>query len=1360
MFTMVFMRRAARRVFLPFVLSIAFLTPVRAQIQDWTFERNDLAPFESALEDLAKIARKWPKVGSDYLGYALSWPQDRPRSRSEPRDAWNAGLTILKYPDVATAKERWRRGLIGSNFINYRRDEIEAARASLERHGLGGRIEVEDDLIVDWSARYHPRVFSGRGVAPQRRDDRRYWIRLKLQILRRHRNTIISSLSGIVIQVEGQRPIGSTMLKFDPWQLDELARRLVDAKWGDAAPEEPIEAEPEPDDEVDELYLKRSWYSGLLEAMTRARREAALARMTLSVQRLAVGKLRHRIDQLRLILREDDVDDGIFDASEELHDWWCSTRDRISAATPSAALKQAIRKRIAELEGQLGEIEKEQAEVLTKQERLLDDIEHELDRYGRDIENGSLRRGVEAQRRALTFMRELGMLELKLASGRRPDFDAAAQNLLRAGKHDSAVRFMQGLAELEDEQPRAALRAFRLALEADPKNAGASEQLRLIEAAYLRRIDAQVLGEAAALRKLCMTRLEAGGEDGYWGALKAHLTIGIFSATSALAGREDALSDLASIYADDAAATHAGLMIATRLREKGLALDYIEQMNNVEFIAALADHFGKDVDAPTARRMRASLKAAFRNPDLNRLLEGSRAQLAVDRGSSYLDTAEFRNHWLQDLGDGINVKNMAIMLGPMSVLRANGQTATLAYWGRFMGSAQAPRDIVTLKDAFASFVGLQKLADRLVETKTGRGCAEAILRWHESTGLVSHLLADALVQQGGIHAAKKVGELVGCGPELALLAEIFTAYGVGDIDVSVKLLKQTGIGGDDLRRLVRGFRNAASDLESRGLPSREAKRLRALIDGIAEGQQPDAAQLRALRDSVKRLDGRIATLEEGFRQSKRGLGELSEQQTLVALKQAARDAGSGHSKLARKSLDLAEEMDALRGHVAKTLKKGELDAGAVERSLRSAGGAGGAGLPPGAGRSARPGLEGHLKGEGLAGADLRDLDLDGKGWRRGMDRLMLENDAKRAARGYRKMAGFAESIDDERKLAALRRELARRAEFAERVAEAQRRLDLAAALEEGSRNAKAAEEFGAAELRRIQGEASLEFVEIPGTKDAPWHVIKRAPDGSIVERWVFKEGAHRRQAETAQIVARMGRDLGIDVPQGSFVTLERAGAKVEGTLYRYVDGEQLLDCDLATQFAVKKDMGEARILRCMAGDYDLQAKNVMIGAHGRRFQLDFDQADLIGMDLSGDPRASLPEQALEQLDLLAGAAESPAARGNKLYEIVAGIERQVTLDELDGMIRRIERTWTRDYMRKHFLKGVETMDEDALLDILEARRDVLRKAMVRRYGTLKSHLTSRRAGRQTGPIRFRPGTDLLHPPRTFAQISGPCPRQP
>ncbi len=970
--------------------------------------------------------------------------------------------------------------------------------------------------------------------------------------------------------------------------------------------------------------------------------------------------------------------------------------------------RQTAREQAAELNKRLALILKdqetlirqtsEQYKELALQARLvLEKIQGEpVDPTG----TGDLLQKIKAVTDTLESQSEILPLQLTLSAGRFPRFDEAARGLIARHEQVDTVYRLQAVSLLQRGDPRAALYALRKAQEANPDDLMTRGMLRDVEQGYLRAIAAKTLGDGAEVREKLEEALMDKGQAGWLNTVKDLLTTGVGTAAKEITGRGDirSLADLAVRQADLAAVEHTGLQIILRLHKDNLTLDRIKGMS-AEQLAQALQKLGPPVDAPTALRMQLAVSKAMNNDDVLRLVVQNKQQLDVDGGKSYYATGAFERTWIDHAGDAINVANVATLL-PGAVI-GKGTTFGLAKGVEGM----------TVGSALFSGARLGKVAAAMEKSAAGRAILQELTRFHETTGVVSKTLAQALVDQGVLEAGAYVGGRPG---EIA--AQVLTTLGATNLDEAVGVLRRRGLPAKAAEQLsARSSARQAAVAEARAPSERVLSDLVPRIKGgkLAAEEAPDllggalhtpAEELQIAGQGVERTIEKTQKVLSKSTTNTVLIGTLHEQTVLQDVLQSARRGERGRTQAGMDYLkELEEEVaagvkeleetvqvtqkiadrtkkEALPPTMTVKIPQGEaLSGGRPELSIKVVGGKPPAVTRPSPPRPGPPSGEGEraaeeaIRAKRWNDAEARYAVLDAQLGKQG---LHGDNPRLAKARGRERLM---------RKLQSLAEEQAAYAASQDAVHLAQKAV-----------NRKALEPFGEGEAEALLKGKRLEDLESlrPSSGEPTYMKPVKIRDEAGVEVAVFKPrhpafGGYDLRNE--QAAAAVYNAMGIPTPAVTRATLlTKEGEKIreiEGVLTRYVHGQDLMKADEAQLFQTRELIAADKVVRARLGDGDGHAGNLMATLDGRGYSIDHGLADIPGtwrkqegIELGKDMQRKL--EVLPGRDPTMERAEGYIARGD--LEAAQGKADKVLTDD------NLRKLWAPIY------KGHEKEMEEAI----------------------------------------------------------------
>ncbi len=1079
----------------------------------------------------------------------------------------------------------------------------------------------------------------------------------------------------------------------------------------------PDEEEEEPRRELpDGQYWEGRWLESVRDDLAEIRGEAFSLKMQLKLQQDAAAKIQERISYLQGMLLQEPavVDEDWFEMLTRKYDELVAgmgiARDLLKGEWKpqnAAEMRAYLERRIMALRQEHSTILREQDTTIKQLDDLYAGLVTEVQTKGPRCGDEGCRGDAEYLLKELRLARARDGCDLYMASGQRDKFKEAARELVGEQELASVGRLMQGLEYADHKEWRSAVEAFRKCLELDPGNQRAELMLRQIEVGYLQAIDRKTLDDAAEVRRVAWERLSQHGEPGFWGAIVDVCTTGVTTSYGALLGRHEDMANSAGQIQQEAAQQHCGLLIITRLREKGLSFEQMRALDNQAFVDRIQALFGQKISQDDAKRMRAAMMFGFRHSDVDRLVNG-KLQLDVDIGTSYYDTEDFKESWGEWLGGMVNVKNVALMLGPSAVVSAGGQ---IAVHGSALTASQL-RTAVRARDVVAGWLHLGQAADRLWRSETGRRVIQEVMAFDRNTGLVSKMLADAIVQQAVVGTAERIGEAVGYGPETRLAAEILTSFGVGDYSTTVELLQRGGVRYRQMQALLRNVSDAVHMANRARVLDKS--RMVAVNDALRElGEKGTISEAgrKALEDASAEVNGRLYRLVELIKQGSESATALLELQALKATAGAIEAARAGAGEPARSWQELAQELGDQLNRTGRHARRQQQVCQDLEGEMAQA-----PSPPP---RDTLPPMDEKI---------VRTLPFGRQSLSSGPDRVLLRGHFKEASRQYGEMVETLRELGLTEQAPAVR-ELMYKRQMAQEALAAQRYLELYRR-SAGELNARLAVAFAPAEVASISTSSSVKelvFTQLGDEPGTAYMVCRPAKDGGPAEQWVFKPDnlsyPHRNQAEVA--IAGLAELAGRPCPAATHATLVIEGVPTSGVLMRYAHGVDLAEA--LQQFpgmrsAVKSDIAADWAFSAWVGDYDRHRRNYRVGTrgtpaidrnlanpgelHNDNFQLEM----LITDGLSAEPtrkRDQIMELMRRRLDFCKD------HQGNDLYGTMLQIERQMTFEDMAGAIDDIMAIPEQEILAK--LTPVYGDKANDVLEVLLIRRECLKEVLGQRY---------------------------------------------
>ncbi len=918
--------------------------------------------------------------------------------------------------------------------------------------------------------------------------------------------------------------------------------------------------------------------------------------------------------------------------------------------------------------------------------------------------------------------RDMAELELLLASsepGERGQFHALARKFVDENKYRDYVNLLRAMDFAERRDPRSALYALRQAAQDNPDNPAVREMLKSIELGYLKAIDSKITGEAADVRARLWESLGEHGEEGFLGALKDILTTGVTGASLAIGGKYESLADLAATIGDEAQVQHSGLILIIRLREAGLALSDIRDMvikdklsGDVpqDFSSSVKDKFGWDLTREQALRMRFSINMAFQNRDVGRLGRDNREQFDIDVGNAYFNTEAFESEWTDWIGDVVNVKNVALMLGPSAVVASGGK---LVWW-----SSEIVDKGVTFKDIFCNAIRLPQIVDKFAQTQAGQACIRELLKFDRSTGLVSKALAEALVQQGIIKAGEALGGRAG---EFA--AEVLTTLGVGDIDQTLRILEQSGIDAKTIGTLGQVLRQAAEGIEdAAGSVKVHSGKLDDALREVTERGSLTPASREALESSRKDIDDKILRLMNRTAAEADSHGAVKQLEQYMAMKAAIDDALSGNragARVGRKAVDQLEEQAEKSAHeltqkartceeIAEGLRKA--DAEVPGRSLSKGAGE----LPDGKDSKVKSlddlvhnsGLEGpsdpkvplsqrkiRLEADRAKGLKYFEEGPDGirPGFRSGFeeaDAAMAKKDWPEAVRKYKEL--YAQDLSD-----TVRAEARLKYEQAKAALDAEQGRSLTKNLNEDIMRKYGKEEVDNFAAGLKSGDYVLKQIDKPSAQRPYWLLDSKTGErvaiikpSSIRDGWDIK-----REAISQRIMEELrGQNaIGFRSPACTKMEVEINGKSETCLVERIARGADLEDLPVGHHYTVVDQLAEERAVSAFLLDFDRHSANEKVDEGLSLIAIDRGYSGIGQIQNIGNLSDAQLEARVVR-DFLSIGADKP---GKDV--IIKNVENLMTYNQMEGVVKSVE-GWDAAKIRAMLGEIVDTDGQRLLTD--------------------------------------------------------------
>lgn len=1011
----------------------------------------------------------------------------------------------------------------------------------------------------------------------------------------------------------------------------------------------------------------------------------------------------------------------------------------------SDAMKAKLEKRAEDLRDELFEILKESDSELKNALYNYDDALREIASLQKDSKCKDVQTVLAKLQKKYIKKRDMVELELLMAScdpNQRDKFHALARRYIGENKHKDFVHLMQALDYVERKDPRSALYALRKALKENPDNTVVQNLLKNIELGYLKGIDEKITGEAAAIRSRLWDHLSQHGEEGFLGTLYDLLTTGVTASASAIGGKPQALADLAATIGDEAVVQHSGLILIIRMREAGISLKDIRDMvikdktsgkNPMDFSQIVKDKFGWNLSKEQSLKMRFSMNMAFKNPDVNRLSAESKQVFDIDRGKAYFNSDAFDATWQDWIGDVVNVKNVAVMLGPSAVISSGGKLA--------VHGSKLVEETMTVRDAFCNLIKLPQLADKLAKTKAGQAAIAELFKFEQNTGLVSKVVAEALIQQGLI----KAGEMIG-GKAGAVAAEIISILGVGDIDQTLRILKQNGVTPKTLANLSKALRKAAQGAEQIGDAGKKyVKQLDDAIQETAERGAVSTSTKKAMKQSQDEMDDHLRRLMRQAQDGDMPLSQRQQMEMMQTYKEAFEDAVSGNQAGARVGKKAAQALEEQSENTVRTLSKQADTVDDMANGLRKAEtdvnlkqAADEASLPrqktdPIDDLTHNSGLESPKSPKQLTTEQRvrieasktkhvkysNDIDMGGGrkrvDYRAGFeeaDGAMLRQDYDDAVKHYKKLS--AEDLSD-----TVKADIKTKLKQAEAAQEAVERFkSVKSTVNDGVTQAYKKPELDDITSKVSSGQYKLVKVE-KETLHKPFYLVDEAGNKialvkphmpGVPNKWDIK-------AEVLSYkISQQLDDVALKTPAAARIKLEIDGQETDCAIIRFVRGSDLEDNSLGVQYAVKKQMAEDRAKSAFMLDFDRNPGNVKIDAGGTALDI----------DRSSNGIGSAIKQPTEELDtFVKNTQEGLCMQRPRNSVVIENLENHYTYDDMDNVVKQLEKFQDFDESQfKTLLDGVtdHPTETQRVMRTLKNSAKHLRQTMQQNFPSMDQNL--------------------------------------
>ncbi len=1157
-------------------------------------------------------------------------------------------------------------------------------------------------------------------------------------------------------------------------------------------PPAPVAVSTSPQDDEDRAADIR-WLGTIEDQLNDAERLKNQALFKLQEQALTIAEWQKRVDQLSNWLKdlppEEEAATWLEAALRSAIDAWDSAWG--PAPGPTENVRAVVRSQIEVLQQKIRLARQEQG----------DEIQEILETYYGGIvdqlrERGPQCRLPEARAGAAQAVKDVNQLisyskaELYLAANWGKEFQDAARASIAEGRYVPETHFLQATWAASHGNPRLALEAFRL-VEEETANPGetplAGAQARqlgvhsnslhdraramvwILEDAYLKGIAAKAAGEAQQVRAEIEERLQKAGDDSsIVGNALTYLKMGEVSSLSAITGREDALEGLASAYQNNVAAQEYGLLLMQSLHERGVSLDSLRGMSNQEFLDLIHGQYreaGQRVTVAEAVHMRAAILAALSNPDVSRMVSGSKQMLRVDTGADYFDHDPYAQTGLEWWGDVINLSNVVTFLAPVTDFSIVGKV--LGRMGRaVLGDARAAGAAIdSVTETAVVWEGASKLPALFAETKTGQMMLNEFSRFFaDSTWLKDRALEMSLALIGG-KAAEGVGGTIGVlmgsdgkaeAEAGALLGSMFMGMAAGNAEEMKGLMTTHGITSEQVQRLVAAEERAAKEsAELAEAASRHSTAIREVLP-VSPGE-PISAQAKLLAGTTKQgiereLDEAIRDIELANRMLRdkkavaidaamfRKLDELK-----IAYEGAAAAEG-GEVASARAFLDMLDRR--ARNFAAKTVVPGGAsEAAEVAAALPPAG------PRPGAMGGSSPAGTSRLAGVASFRGNPATVDLD---------RLVMDVDK------------FPQALADyERRLAVLRQlgagEIVEAAHLPENVASLQKTAELKSIVGGWEKRAAALEherpvtpqEVAHLEVASRPADGRLKLQLIAGsefkneyeqelvskltshpergaassTPKAPsyhkpyWVLEDRG--GEWVRVGVFKPGRVEFkgldvQAETlfedvkraiGPVKTAAGREIRLGVAACAPAKMYVGETLTNGAFIRFTEGAEVGALGMAGGPLVKEQIAGDKVISAVFADPDRHADNYLIAGLGDVTDFDHALADFDGHFFEqeyGSP---------SDRELLKNYMKRPILAWRQRSPVVRALDEHITIEDMQPWIDALRPFLKDENSVREFLKTRTRIPEgevfERVVKLAPKRYAVLEETLRECFGSKK-----------------------------------------
>jgi len=910
------------------------------------------------------------------------------------------------------------------------------------------------------------------------------------------------------------------------------------------------------------------------------------------------------------------------------------TRSRDKAV--SDTFRDFMNERLFESSTELAALEEEQRKLLAGVDARWNQALGNLDaKIAEAADFPQFQQALQALRGTVVQKQSLSSLEVLLSSGQSDAFRTqAVQVANQYPALQSPVLMLRVADYLERGQGREALYAARLGLQQFPGNPAFQLYASAMETSYLRMIAAKATGDGADVQR-AWNDYSGSVSDSY---IRQTFFGGLTRPLQYLVGQTDALETLHGNATDRAVMEHNGIQMMLRLRAKGLSFDEIRGLSTAELQQRAPDLFGSNVDLSheSALALSLSIRAAFANSDVQRVLSQNKQQFDVDLGRSYYSGDEYDDGIIEYAVDAINVKNAILFLGPSAVVSYGArQPGMLAQLAQKMGAPQqlaqtfsSGTGAATVRDWLFARPSMQAVATAIGRTRGGQSMAKGLeaLRYlrYDAPGVVRFGtgLAEAAAQMVMFEVGGKAGHALGgdfgefIGQALVMLA------GNPIADAQAASEKQLAATAEQMARTRANWLRQNEALKQVRLPIHQG------VDAANAGRTLTAVERQAIESAVQTADnvavGAVDDMLSGAAADEAG-----------ALASAGRNLLNGQDDLARMADDLATGIEQRTAKASQSIEASEA---AARRAAATA--------PPEPPIGNTRALTGQPPLENptwpTKASSTQVIPPEGVPPRPAPpttpppeppptmaapaalgDEAMAAGQFGEAVAHYR--TAFREATQPAVRDQAYRRLMEAReaAKYTQALEARAQRVDLR---EVARKTDQAMEEFSAGQRQQLQRVSYEDTVPMNGTAGGPRKVVDAG--GNAIGIWKPKSPPSGRNLgqmnEDGQLMAevlysRFARALGLRVPHAERHVLTQVvnGQVVqhEGVLIRWIDGAQeLAQLTPGARTALKKQIAKLRALNVFMGNYDVHMGNYMVDRAGNVWGID------AGMSMLATPR--------------------------------------------------------------------------------------------------------------------------------------------